>query len=332
MITAQGLVKRYGRFIAVQGLDLHINRGEIYGLIGPNGAGKTSTIRMLTGISRPTEGIVSLFGSDRGPEDPEMRRAIGIVPERQPSGIWGWMNGYDLLEQAALIYGVEDRHRVIMSLLERLDALSFCDRNVKSYSKGMVQKIMIARALVHDPEILFLDEPISGLDPVGVRQVRNLILEERDAGKTICLSSHILSELERVCDRVAIICRGRVVIQAGTDLLMQSLAREVEIEIEIAGDPAVFESAVGALSFVREVVRDDSGRFTLRWDAQTGTSSGVDERRLELSRAIITAGLVPLSIRDRHPDLEDAFFTVTQESVDGIVAEVGEEDEGGVHV
>ncbi len=213
-IEAQGLRKVYrGRFggrsvSALDGLDLRVEPGEVFGLLGPNGAGKTTTVKILLGLTRPSSGSARLFGLPAS--DPASRRRVGYLPEghrfpgyltaRQTLSIFGRMSGMDA---AAL-------GRRIPSLLERVRLSDWGDVRVKKFSKGMTQRLGLAAALVHDPDVLLLDEPTDGVDPVGRREIRDLLQEEAARGKAILLNSHLLSEIERMCGRVAVLRAGRV--------------------------------------------------------------------------------------------------------------------------
>jgi len=213
-IEAQGLRKVYGgRFggrsvSALDGLDLRIEPGEVFGLLGPNGAGKTTTVKILLGLTRPSSGSARLFGLPAS--DPASRRRVGYLPEghrfpgyltaRQTLSIFGRMSGMD-----AATLG-----RRVPSLLERVRLSDWGDVRVKKFSKGMTQRLGLAAALVHDPDVLLLDEPTDGVDPVGRREIRDLLQEEAARGKAILLNSHLLSEIERMCGRVAVLRAGRV--------------------------------------------------------------------------------------------------------------------------
>jgi ABC-2 type transport system ATP-binding protein len=213
-IEAQGLRKVYrsrirGRSVAaVDGLDLRVEPGEVFGLLGPNGAGKTTTVKILLGLTRPSAGSARLFGLSAS--DPGSRRRVGYLPEghrfpgyltaRQTLSIFGRMSGMDSATLA----------RRIPMLLERVRLSDWTDVRVKKYSKGMTQRLGLAAALVHDPDVLLLDEPTDGVDPVGRREIRDLLQEEAARGKAILLNSHLLSEIERTCSRVAVLRAGRV--------------------------------------------------------------------------------------------------------------------------
>ena len=237
MIRTERLTKRYGSFTAVDGLDLNIPAGDIYGFLGPNGAGKTSTIMMLLGVVKPTAGEIRLFGEPYRPSRLDLRRRIGVVPEKHPAGAWSWMTAGEYLRMFADLFRVPQAERRIDYLLERVGLAAEKRKRFSRFSRGMLQKLSIVRALLHDPDILFLDEPISGLDPFGIKQIRDLILEERREGRTIFVSSHLLSEMEKVCERVAIIYRGRLLAEDRMQRLLATLAGEREIHVDLEQVP-----------------------------------------------------------------------------------------------
>jgi len=205
------------RIEALAGVDFEVRPGEIFGLLGPNGAGKTTTVKILLGLTRPTSGQAFLDGIPAS--DPESRRRVGYLPEghrfpgyltaRQTLSIFGRMSGVDRRALAARIPG----------LLERVGLSQWADIRVKKFSKGMTQRLGLAAALVHEPEILLLDEPTDGVDPMGRREIRDLLREEARRGATILLNSHLLSEIERTCDRVAVLRNGHVAAQGTIDSL-----------------------------------------------------------------------------------------------------------------
>lgn len=225
-IEAQGVRKVYrtrfgGRNVnALDGIDLRVEPGEVFGLLGPNGAGKTTTVKILLGLTRPTAGSARIFGLPSS--DPESRRRVGYLPEghrfpgyltaRQTLMIFGKMSGMD---GAAL-------HKRAPALLERVRLSQWGDVRVKKFSKGMTQRLGLASALIHDPDVLLLDEPTDGVDPVGRREIRDLLQEEAARGKAILLNSHLLSEIERMCGRVAVLRAGRVVAEGRIEDLTAS--------------------------------------------------------------------------------------------------------------
>jgi ABC-2 type transport system ATP-binding protein len=308
MIRTTGLVKRYGDFTAVDGINLKIPRGEVYGFLGPNGAGKTSTIMMLLGISRPTAGEIRLFGEIYTPERLDLRRRIGVVPEKHPRGVWPWMTAREYLTLFADLFEVPGAQGRIDQLLAKVDLERFKNKRVREFSHGMLQKLSIIRALLPDPDILFLDEPISGLDPIGIKQVRDLIVSENREGRTIFISSHQLSEMEKICHRVAIIFRGKLMVEDTMANLLSRMTPDREIHVELESIPESAVAGLRALPFVRDAAA--AGTTLVIRVAKDG-----DYRRA-LSERLIQDGLVPLSIAEKTPSLEEAFITITQENID----------------
>jgi ABC-2 type transport system ATP-binding protein len=211
VIEARGLTKRFGSRIAVDGLDLCVRPGEIYGFLGPNGAGKTTTIRMLLGILDPDAGAVAVCGRLVRRSDRAGRHLVGAVAEVQH--LYGDMSCGEYLRFFAALYGLR---RTKARAAEVLDLVGLADRaadRAADLSKGLQQKLGLARALLHDPPVLILDEPVSGLDPHGIREVREIICRERARGRLVFLSSHVLSEVERTADRIGILRDGRLVFE-----------------------------------------------------------------------------------------------------------------------
>jgi ABC-2 type transport system ATP-binding protein len=315
MIRTRGLVKKYGRFTAVDGIDLAIMPGEIYGFLGPNGAGKTTTIMMLLGVTRPTAGEVSLFGEPFTAARLDLRRRIGVVPEKHPRGVWQWMTASEYLGMFADFFRLPRAAERIASLLEKVDLASVRTRRIRDFSHGMMQKLSITRALLHDPDILFLDEPISGLDPIGIKQTRDLLQSENRAGRAIFISSHQLSEMEKICHRVAIISRGRLLAEDSMAGLLSRISGGVEIHVELEGVPDDLAASLEELPFVRGV-RPLPGSLAVR------VATGGDHRKA-LSEHLIRRGLVPLRIEVKSPSLEEAFITITQDTVSALASREG---------
>ena len=311
MIQTTGLTKRYGRFTAVDGVSLNIPAGQIYGFLGPNGAGKTSTIMMLLGILKPTSGSIRLFGEEYRPGRLDLRKRIGVVPEKQPLGMWSWMTAEEYLAMFAELFQVPAAGQRIAQLLEKVGLSGVRRKRMAEFSHGMMQKLSIIRALLPDPDILFLDEPISGLDPFGVKQTRDLILEENREGRTIFISSHILSEVEKICHRVAIIYRGRLLAE---DQMGSLLAKDREIHVDLEALPEELTRAVRGLPFVLEAY-GRGGTLVVKVPNK-------GDYRKELSAFLIARGLVPLAIQEKSLSLEEAFVTITQENI-GLFAGIG---------
>jgi ABC-2 type transport system ATP-binding protein len=226
---------------ALDGLTLSVERGETFGFLGPNGAGKTTTLKLLVRLIRPTSGAARILGEPI--DSVEMHRRIGYLPEQ--AYFYDYLTARELLTYYGRLAGVDEKvlGRRVDDVLVRvgLDAKAF-DRQLRKFSKGMLQRVGLAQSIVHDPEVVFLDEPMSGLDPIGRRQVRDLIMELRDGGTTVFFSSHILADVEALCDRVAILNAGRLV-ETGrlADVLTR---RSSELEIVATG---IDDAAVEAL-------------------------------------------------------------------------------------
>ncbi len=308
MIRTENLCKKYGDFTAVNNINLQVEPGEIYGFLGPNGAGKTSTIMMMLGISKPTSGDIYLFGEKVTPNRLDLRHRIGVVPEKHPVGMWSWMTGVEYLSLFAEIYAVDKAEIRIDHLLNRVNLLSVKNKRIKEYSRGMMQKLSIARALLHDPDILFLDEPISGLDPIGIKQIRDLVLEENRDGRTIFISSHLLSEMEKLCQRVGILFGGSLAAEDKMDVLLANLVQDREVIIDLEVIPENIENTIGMLPYIEKVNIKGNTLFI--------TALKNEDIRKELSKFLIGQDLIPLRIEERQVTLEDAFISITRDNLD----------------
>src|SRR5437867_12877868 len=219
------------KYWILRGLSLSIREGEIFGTIGTNGAGKTTTIKLALGLIFPDTGVVRLFGEDASKV--ESRRRVGFLPENPY--LYDYLTGEEFLDFHARLFGLgaATRRRRVKDLLERVGLAHRGDRQLRHYSKGMLQRIGLAQALVNDPEVVILDEPMSGLDPIGRRDVRDIILRLKDEGKTIFFSTHILPDVEMICDRVGILVKGQLrAVGAVHELVGAATVTSVEILVE----------------------------------------------------------------------------------------------------
>ncbi len=220
IISAENLSKSYGAMKAVNGLRLHIQKGEFFGFLGPNGAGKTTTIRMLTGILKPDHGKITI---DNYPLEDKLRIAklIGVVPESR--GFYEWMTAAEYLEFFADLYGIagKEKEKRIASLLAEVDLAERKNSKIGAYSRGMKQRLGLARALINNPRVLFLDEPTLGLDPQGQEDIRSLLKKLNGNGVTIFFSSHLLNEVSDLCSRIGIINNGKLIAEGTIDELRE---------------------------------------------------------------------------------------------------------------
>jgi ABC-type multidrug transport system ATPase subunit len=319
MIEAQGLTKRYGRYVAVDGLSLEVRPGEIYGFLGPNGAGKTTTIMMILGLVPPDAGVVRLFGQDSRTSPLALRSRIGVMAESQ--GLYLDLTVKEYLGLFADFYRVRDRAKRIDEVLSRVGLSEVRNRLTGALSRGMRQKLGMARVLLHDPDLLILDEPVSSLDPYGIKEIRDIILEENSKGKSLLISSHILSEIERTCHRVGIISGGKLVAQDTMAGLKRSLTSEAELELELEEMPAdllgeILER-IRSMPFVLSV---DTKDYIMRVRV-----SADQDHRGEISRTITGSGGVILRFLMHEISLEEAFVTITESNVHDLTKGVGRE-------
>jgi ABC-type multidrug transport system, ATPase component len=307
IVRTQGLVKRYDGTLAVAGVDLSVDRGEIFGIVGPNGAGKTTTLRMLATLLRPSAGTAEIDGWSVTRNPDEVRRVLGFMPD--VFGVYDDMKVWEYLDFFARCYGLPaaGRRRMIGDLLELVDLADKRDDYVQTLSRGMEQRLCLAHALVHDPQVLLLDEPASGLDPRARVELRELLRELRSIGKTILISSHILPELEELCTSVAIIDRGLVLAQGrvsdierrlrfGAVLRVRLLLEGEELEgarQTFAADPDVATAAI---------LHDGTIELGFRGD---------DAATARLLAASVAAGLPIVSFARAASDLEELFLQVT---------------------
>jgi ABC-2 type transport system ATP-binding protein len=235
VIELRGLRKAFrghlgiGRKVAVEGLDLSVNPGEIFGLLGPNGAGKTTTLKMMLALLRPDAGQARIFG--RPPTDVAARRRLGFLPENPY--FYDYLTAFEFLDLYGRLHGFNgaERKRRIERAIARVGLVGNEQTPLRKFSKGMIQRLGLAQAIQHDPELVILDEPMSGLDPIGRREVRDLILAHRAAGRTIFFSSHILQDAEMLCDRVAIVFRGKLRSVGKLDDLVSRDAKWIEVSV-----------------------------------------------------------------------------------------------------
>lgn len=308
-ITTNGLTKRYrGDVLAVDRVDLRVARGEIYAFLGLNGAGKSTTIRMLLGMIRPSAGYAELFGERVNAGSTSLWRRVGHLVESATA--YPELTVRDNLEVARRLAGVEDHHAVD-ALVERLALEPYADRRAGKLSLGNLQRLALARALLHEPELLVLDEPANGLDPAGVIEIRELLRSlVRDRGVTVFMSSHILAEVDRLATRVGIVHRGRLIEELDSDALERHRDRRLEV---VARDLDAAERALRAagLEPARRVTTG-ADLLELRDARSLGAPEGV-------ARLLVAAGVPPTHLAIARESLEEHFIRLTDE-IDGAVA------------
>lgn len=313
MIETINLTKKFGRFTAVNKINLKLQPGEIYALLGPNGAGKTTTILMLLGISRPTSGEIRIFGQSIGELHFGGKQRIGVVAERQ--SFYPEMTALEYLLFFADMYAVASPDARLQELLERVHLWEWRHSLVGDYSAGMLRKLGVVRGLLHSPEIIILDEPVSNLDPYGIVEVREILLEERRRGRTILISSHILSEVEQTVDRVGIISRGNLIFEDTMANLRRKTAGQYKIEVELVDPKPAIVEGLRRLSFVSGVDKSAEKLIIL-------TESDQDYRPA-IGRFFAEQGAILLGMKQIEASLEEAFITITEAHVQDWVGEHG---------
>jgi len=305
VIETTNLTKKYGHLVAVNKLDLKVEAATIHGFLGPNGAGKTTTIKILVGLLKPDDGSVSVLGQELGWDKPSVRSRIGYMPElpKLPKHLKGW----ELLDIYGRMYGMtkEERKKQVPKLLDMVGLRERGDDLIGEYSKGMQQRLGMAQALLNEPELVILDEPSIGLDPVGMVEVREMMKEIAKEGVTVFLSSHLLHEVEQICTHVTIINKG-VAIASGTLKEISAKVRgPVTIEAEVDKLSKTVIEKVKELSFVAEVSRDGK---KLLVEVKTR-----DDVRSQVSQAITAGGGIVTSMNLKGESLEDIFMDLLVE-------------------
>ena len=297
-VEITNLRKTYGRKVALHDLNLTVAPGEVFGFLGPNGAGKTTTVKVLLGLVRPTSGQARIFGVPCG--DPEARRLVGYLPEN--FRFQEWLTGTELLELHADLADLtgDERKRRIPEVLQLVGLGDRGDDRIRTYSKGMLQRIGLAQAIVHNPRLVLLDEPTSALDPIGRREVRDLIRGLSAGGITVFLNSHLLSEVEMVCDRVAIIDRGNVVRSGRLDDLVRG-APELNITVDrVDGDLLAILTRFG------QVLEHDVATATIRLGVADPSVASI------IADVLPRSGYRVFSLTPVQHSLEDVFMSLVE--------------------
>jgi ABC-2 type transport system ATP-binding protein len=317
VVEVRNLGKRYGEFVALEGLDLTVYRGQILGFIGPNGAGKTTTIKILVGLAKPTSGIAKIAGADCSKESSRIKRLVGYMPDG--FGSYDNMRVREYLDFFGAAFGIPRRERVrrIGEVLDITNSAYMQDRYVESLSHGMQQRVGIARTLLHDPEVLIFDEPANGLDPQARIEMRELLLKLASVGKTLIVTSHILPELSRICDQVAIVTQGRLRASGSLAEIMRGLnqRRTIEVQLPPGEDIQAAESRIRELLDPSEPVTASPAEGIVRFE-----TTKTDGELSQVLLSVVSAGVRISQFRELQSDLEDAFMSVLQQHSEPAVA------------
>ena len=313
ILSVRGLRKVYGRRLlrrggtaAVDGVDLEVGRGSVFGLLGPNGAGKTTLVKILLDLVRGYQGDARVFG--RPPRDASSRRRVGYLPEahRLP----GYLTGEQVMHLFGMMSGMPRREVVKRTppLLERVGMLSAAKQKVRTYSKGMQQRLGLAQALVHDPELVFLDEPTDGVDPVGRAAIREMVVEMRKKGTTVFINSHLLMEVELICDRVVIMHRGKILREGTIGELTPDTG---VVRFEVAHVPEDLEELLAGVGSALKL--EAAGDATPRWNGRAFTLLAAPEEVDQAIDRLRARGVGIRSVVPRRLTLEESFIDLVGE-------------------
>jgi ABC-2 type transport system ATP-binding protein len=293
-IHTEDLTKNYGRLVAVDHLNLEVESGEILGFLGPNGAGKTTTMRMLLGLVRPSAGSARILGMDIEQDLPRILARTGSIIENPT--FYPFLSGRDNLRVVARLTGSPLER--IEAVLELVDLSSSAKRSFKTYSLGMKQRLAVAAALLNEPDLLILDEPANGLDPAGIVEMRDLMRRLKSQGHTVLISSHVLHEIEQICDRILILNHGKIVVQGKVESLLNARSR-IAVRVDRAGEA---QALLKPVDWIEGVSRD--GDLLLL--------SAPLERSAEINRLLAREGLFASEIRPEEESLERFFLDATE--------------------
>lgn len=310
IVEIQGLTKSYGSLVALNDLNLTIEEGAVFGFIGPNGAGKTTTMRILTTLLKPTQGKAWVAGCSVADDPKGVRKAIGYMPDF--FGVYDDMKVWEYLDFFAACYNIPTATRagMIDDLLSLVDLGHKKDAFVEGLSRGMKQRLCLARTLAHDPQVLILDEPASGLDPRARIEMRELLRELRNMGKTIFFSSHILSEVADICDSIGIIEAGNLIAFGDMTEMMRQLRAHRLMQVRVLGDVTPVQEFLMRQTAVHSIATGTEAEIpsdTVQFDF-----GGSDEELSQLLTSMISGGLKVVSFAEKTGDLEDVFLHVTK--------------------
>lgn len=306
MLEIRGLTKNYRKFAALKGIDLDVKKGEIFGFIGPNGAGKTTTIKIVCGLLSPTRGNVNINGVDALNNIRRAKEYIGYMPDF--FGVYDNLKVTEYLEFYSSIYGIkgDERKKMINDLLELVSLEDKADFFVDHLSRGMKQKLCLARCLVNNPELLVLDEPASGMDPRARADLKRILCTLRDMGKTIIISSHILTELSEICTSIGIINKGEMIISGPVEEVTNKVYNNQILEIEVTDSPDKAQTVLKEMDFVQEI-NPLGNRIEV-------SINGDNEQIKKLLKILVIRDVPVLTLNKKTQNLEDIFLEVTKEA------------------
>jgi ABC-2 type transport system ATP-binding protein len=305
VIQTEGLTKHYGHFTAVDSLNLSVHKGEVFGLLGPNGSGKTTTILMLLGLTEPSAGTVRVLGLDPARQPLQVKARVGYLPDQV--GFYDRLTGRENLIFSAKLIGLRraELHDRIQAALEEAGLAEAADQRVGTYSRGMRQRLGVAELLLKRPQIIIMDEPTLGLDPEVARAFLDNILELKGQGITVLLSSHLLYQVQEICDRVGLFRRGKMLLEGTVaELAEQVLGGGYRVQLEVEGAPKGLERKLAKLAGVHQVLREGAGRWVLE---------AAGDRRAEAAEAVIRAGGRLRSLSSEQPSLDEIYARYFQE-------------------
>jgi ABC-2 type transport system ATP-binding protein len=306
VVILEHLTKRYGTFTALEDVSLTLNPGQIFGLIGPNGAGKTTTIKILVGLIRPTLGTASIAGSDCVRDSRKIKRLVGYMPDQ--FGTFDNMRVWEYLDFFGAAFGIPRRlrGRRIAEILETTGTTYMKDRFVESLSHGMQQRVGVARTLLHDPQVLILDEPANGLDPQARIEMRNLLLTLAQMGKTLIVTSHILPDLSRICDRIGILTHGRLRAFGTVDQISRQVSQRRTFEAHLTGA----EHVAPVAAIIRRAIEPDSEVTEAKDEEVVRFRAAISESGLgNLLAQLVEAGMPVTQFHEVQTDLEEAYMS-----------------------
>ena len=312
VVETKDLTKKYGEFVALDRLTLSVERGEILGFVGPNGAGKTTTIKILVGLAKPTSGSAHIAGVDCARGGRQIKRLVGYMPDIFCS--YDNMRVSEYLDFFGAAFGLPRRSRAarIAEVLEIAGAGTFGDLYVEALSHGMKQRVGLARTLLHDPQVLILDEPANGLDPQARIEIRQVLLDLADRGKTLLVTSHVLPELSRICQRIAIITRGRLRVCGTLPEIARQLRQLRPMEVLLSRPDSIDR----VVDLVRRHIEDGAEVTASQVEAVVRFRTAKQEEELAgLLEALVSAGVGVTQFREVQTDLEDAFMTLARADV-----------------